>query len=195
MRYDQINIDRLDIISATLQESHRRLKNQDALGIDGGKCCNHLRIKVGDSEREIGCLVGVLVGIGNFAEGSTDTASTISESLVSKAFSNATLSLGFVCPWSDLSQADKRAYRALLSSLQNLHDASQRFGFESVDFVLFVLTALIKRIQVIRQFVEQNSAESLEWTALTVEVGCNYESSQTIIERIERRVEEFAIKK
>lgn len=195
MRYDQINISRLNIAISTMRESHLRLKAQGVLGISEGRCCNHTRVKIAEDECEVGCLVGLLVGIGNFEMGSCDTAMGLNEDKIKTAFRNAVVNNSVYADWTDLGNDDRIAYRGLLSGLQNLHDSSPQYGINGTEFVLFVLVAMIARFEAVREEATAASASTVEWSQFGINMGNHYEAPNAVITRLHERIEHFIAKK
>ena len=195
MRYDQISVSRLNITISTLRESHKRLRAQGVLGISEGRCCNHTRVTVAEDEIEVGCLVGLLVGIGNFEVGSCDTAMGLVEDKIKTAFRNAVVNNSIYADWTDLSNDDRVAYRGLLAGLQNLHDSSPRFGINGTEFVLFVLVAMIARFEAVRESAHAASASTVEWTKFGINMGDHYENPNATIVKLHERIEHFIAKK
>lgn len=185
MRYIDINQSRLSNIIATLKAAHTKISKQGRLGIEDGKCCNHL-VVAGES---IGCLVGCLIGPENFPIGDTTTAGNLKEDKLAMAFRNA--AGGY---WTHLSVEDRESYQCLLSALQSLHDTSHSFGFGGTELVLFVLRVLINRMEDITHRI--NSQNEVEFIDFSLTVGNkDGESLNSLYRRITQVIDVFIVKK
>lgn len=189
MRYIDINESRLCNILDTLLNSYNMISKQGRLGIVDGRCCNHLNTPSGET---IGCLVGCLVGPTNFAVGNTATAMDLDDAKLALAFKNATGG----CNWSHLSVEDRCCYQRLLAALQSLHDSSPSFGFAGTELVLFVLRALINRVEDIVHRLNHFPHNDVEYIDFSLTVGNNDgENFNSLYRRITDEINQFIVKK
>ena len=189
MRYNDINQSRLCNILDTLLNSHNMISKQGRLGIVDGRCCNHLNTPSGET---IGCLVGCLVGPTNFKVGDTTTAMDLDDAKLALAFKNATGG----CNWSHLSVEDRGSYQRLLAALQSLHDTSPSFGFSGTELVLFVLRALINRVEDIAQRLNYLPNNDVEYIDFSLTVGSkDGETLNSLYRRITNEINQFIVKK
>ena len=189
MRYCDINQIRLCNILDTLRNSHEMLTRQGRLGLEDARCCNHL---IDSDGKDIGCLVGCLVGPTNFAVGNSMTAMDLDDAKLALAYKNGTGG----CNWSHLSLEDKACYQKFLAALQVLHDSSQGFGFAGTELVLFVLRVLINRVEDIMQRMDHFSSKEVEYLDFHMTLG-NFGGSnfETVYRRITDEINAFIVKK
>lgn len=185
MRYSDINESRLSDILYILCAAHSKISKQGRLGIDNGKCCNHVDTPSGEP---IGCLVGCLVGPTNFAVGNSATAMDLDDAKLALSFQNSTGG-----NWSHLSAEDKACYQRLLASLQTMHDSSPSFGFAGTEFVLFMLRVLINRVEDIQSMMNCKLHDEVKSIGLAMTVGNS--TANSLYLRITTDIDRYIAKK
>jgi hypothetical protein len=199
MLYRDINANRLQTVLYTFASASLLLSEQGCLGVLNGGCCNRQHRDPADPNKgEIGCIVGLMVGIEHFEVGSNTTVRNLNSEDLKKAYNRSAdiYNLPDWESWENLDPKDRGNFREILNCLQRLHDNSPAWGFKSIDLICAICSAYAEWARGILDRVDVGDC-TVTGCQFNIDLGIElYRASPNMImEDLNRSIFNFILKK